>query len=592
MLLRWPVCLLLMVVTQMIVEGRAHGQNVSGKENETQNPRLVKDPFFLMWQRAVEALDESYDQWNFRPEETVDSTTFTINYIASLATDGRRRLDRVMILHADPDRDRHVTRSEAVAFLETQIGLKWVTGDPLRLEDGRVLVFSEFLRADTDQNDRISRREFVVAMWDREGADVDFSRMDSNGDEQIDLKEYANEKGPNFRNIGDDFHQADVDSDGRLSRSELELALPLSRKHLLGTNLHAFDDDGDQCLSEQEYRLSMLGNFNYPWEQLPKDRNEDGEISFDEFQFHPRDLFQLQKRYYFHRLDLDNDGLLSGDEFEFKQERLHSLYSVIEQGAEPRLIYENKKYPKLGSPSLRPGGNEVLFHAIPPEGEHQALLMSLKRDGSEVREISHGLMPSWSPQGDRFTCSRYTNGASVWVMRTDGGAAKRIDDGWGSQWSPDGRWIAYRNDNGLLLFDVQSGKISKLLSKDKHPYRYLHPYLAWSPDAETIALFAEKDRSVELLILSVGDLDGTEEEPSYKICFQTTEAVGGELDWRDDDALVFSMFSRERGRVIVYQVAASGNATPVPSDRFRQLFNPVDLASGLAGSVVVMSAAE
>ena len=59
-----------------------------------QVPTEQIDPFATMWMRAVEALDESYDQWNFRPEETVDSTTFTINYIASLATDGRRRLDQ------------------------------------------------------------------------------------------------------------------------------------------------------------------------------------------------------------------------------------------------------------------------------------------------------------------------------------------------------------------------------------------------------------------------------------------------------------------------------------------------------------------
>ena len=55
----------------------------------------------------------------FSSEETVDSTTFTINYIASLATDGRRRLDRVMILHVDPNRDRSVTREEALGFRVT-----------------------------------------------------------------------------------------------------------------------------------------------------------------------------------------------------------------------------------------------------------------------------------------------------------------------------------------------------------------------------------------------------------------------------------------------------------------------------------------
>ena len=309
------------------------------------------DPIATMWMRAVEALDESYDQWNFRPEETVDSTTFTINYIASLATDGRRRLDRVMILHVDPNRDRSVTREEALGFLESQIGLRWVSGDRLRFQDGRVLVFSEFLRADTNQDDRISKKEFVVAMWDREGVDAQFSIMDLNGDGVIDLSEYADPRSPNFRNVIEIFNQADSSGDLLLDREELYQWVPMHRRHLLDSNLAAFDEDGDQALSIDEFRLSMLGNYNYPWEVKPEDRNRDGEISFDEFSFHPRDLFQLQKRYYFHCLDVDGDNSLSQDEFAFQQRRNHVLVSVDVKGNSSRLIFDDAKYPRVSGPN-------------------------------------------------------------------------------------------------------------------------------------------------------------------------------------------------------------------------------------------------
>ncbi len=533
------------------------------------------DPLRVMWERAVEALDESYDQWNFRPEETVDSTTFTINYIASLATDGRRRLDRVMILHADPDQDRAVTRTEALDFLQSQIGLKWISGEPLRHDDGRVLVFADFLRADTDQDDVISEQEFVVAMWDREGGDAEFAQMDQNGDRKIDLKEYSHSGGSNYRNVVDAFHRLDADGDGLATLKELRGAVPLYRRHLVDTNFAAFDENDDQRLSIDEYRLSMLANYNYPWEYLPEDDNLDGQISFEEFQFHPRDLFQLQKRYYFHRLDLDQDGLLSADEFAFKIQPMHSLVrlkSGLGQDT-PKQIFSDKKYTRLGSPAIRRGDSEVLFHAVPREGEHQAVLLLVKSDGSETREIGHGLMPSWSPNGDRFVCSRYDGGASVWIVGLDGNARTRIDSGWGGEWSPDGSRIAYRNDNGVRLFDVTSGKSEIWFDKHEHPYRYLYPHFAWSPDGQRLALFAQRQQTIELVVLQMPVNKGAEEgagvgnsEAStgvqYDILFGASEEVLGDLLWTDDGRLLFSMFSRDLGRPVLYQASVDSKQKP------------------------------
>ena len=547
-----------------------------------QAPTEQIDPFATMWMRAVEALDESYDQWNFRPEETVDSTTFTINYIASLATDGRRRLDRVMILHVDPNRDRSVTREEALGFLESQIGLRWVSGDRLRFQDGRVLVFSEFLRADTNQDDRISKQEFVVAMWDREGVDAQFSIMDLNGDGVIDLSEYADPKSPNFRNVIEIFNQADSSGDVLLDREELYRWIPMHRRHLLDSNLAAFDEDGDQALSMDEFRLSMLGNYNYPWEVKPEDRNRDGEISFDEFSFHPRDLFQLQKRYYFHRLDVDGDNSLSQDEFAFQQQRNHVLVSVDEKSNSSRLIFDDAKYPRLGSPVIRSGGEEVLFHAIPPEGEHQAVLKLVKIDGSETREIGVGLLPSWSPNGDRFVCSRYDGGSSVWIMGLNGTAHKRIDDGWGAQWSPDGRKIAYRNDNGIRLYEVSTGQSTQLFDKTQHPYRYVHPYFAWAPDSSRLAFFGELNREIELAVLSLtDDGDATQKVDkdvgNYEVKLRTSEAVNGELSWSADGRLLFSLRSREHGRLVIYEMDPDNDARPRVVDSFLELRHPMDV---------------
>jgi WD40 repeat protein len=515
------------------------------------------DPMRLILQRASEAMDESYDSWNFRPEETVDSTTFTINYIASLSTDGQKRLDRVMILHVDPNRDRMVTRDEALRFLETQLGIRWVTGDRLRFDDGRVVAFAGFLRADTDQNDEISEQEFVVAVWDRDGAKADFAAMDANGNGAVTLTEYASPNGPNVRNMIELFERADVDGDGGLSERELLQVTPVNRRHLVRSNLVAFDDDADQLLSLTEFRISMLGNLNYPWEMLPQDENHDDAISFDEFQFHPRDLFQLQKRYYFHRLDGNGDDQLTIDEFDFEQQKSYSLYRISRGGEEVKEVYQSDRFPTVGAPSVSQDGQSILLHAIPPQGEHKALVVIMSADGNETREICHGLMPSWAPASGRFACSRYEGGAGVWIMRTDGNAERRIDDGWGAQWSPDGRSIAYTNDNSIRVYDLASGQSRIVLAKQEHPYRYVHPHLAWSPDSRRIAFYGNLDREVEIGVLDISRGNELNQR------FRTVDALTHDLTWmQDGKRLLFSMHSPRYGRSLIYQLQVDTRDPP------------------------------
>lgn len=524
----------------------------------TDTADAADDPIRLIWKRAVEALDESYDSWNFRPEETVDSTTFTINYIASLSTDGQRRLDRVMILHVDPDRDRMVTRDEALRFLETQLGLRWVTGDLLRFDDGRVVDFAGFLRADTDQNDEISEQEFVVAVWDRDGAKADFAAMDVDGNGTVTLSEYAAPDGPNVRNMVLSFEQADLDGNGGLNESELVQMTPIHRRHLVRSNLVAFDEDADQQLSLTEFRISMLGNLNYPWDKLPQDEDHDDAISFEEFQFHPRDLFQLQKRYYFHRLDGNGDQRLTIDEFEFAQQKSYSLYRISKGGEDVAEIYRNDRFPTVGSPSITKDGESILLHAIPPQGEHKALIVVMSADGKETREVCHGLMPSWAPTGGRFACSRYEGGAGVWIMRTDGNSERRIDDGWGAQWSPDGQLIAYTNDNSIRVYDVARQESRVILAKQDHPYRYVHPHLAWSPDSRRLAFYGNLNHEVEIGVVDVGGSNQLNQR------FRTMDASSHDLAWMQDGRrLLFSMQSPRYGRNLIYQMNVDTNESPV-----------------------------
>ncbi|MGI9472970.1 MAG: hypothetical protein ACR2NZ_15625 [Rubripirellula sp.] len=550
---------LLVLWSAITLSGLATSVSVDAIENVVSEPDLKEstpDPFDRVLRRAIEAMDESYDGWQHRPEETVDSTTFTINYSASISTDGRRRLDRVLILHADKNSDRKVSREEAIRFLEIQLGIRWITDDYLRMEDGRVVDFANFLRCDVDQNDRLSKTEFVDTWWNSDTAERDFEDFDQDGDGEVTLAEFSRRNGPYLRDPIAMFRSADRNGDDGLDAAELKASVSSGRAHLVGPNLKAFDDDDDGKLSLAEYRVSMLANFNYPWDMRPQDEDRDGRISYAEFKFHPRNLFQLQKRYYFHRLDRDQDNYLDTDEFDFEQYRLHSLYRVSVDGENSRKLYQHEDFPIVSSPSVSRDGRGILFDATPPEGAHQAQIIWISADGQDARDICDGVMPSWSRRG-QFACCRYEGGASVWIMNTDGTPAKRIDDGWAAQWSPDGKSIAYTNDNSIRIYDVASEKSRTALAKGDHPYQYIFWNMTWSPDSRQIAFKGKLDGTHELAILS---LDGPSQ---LNRRFATSNEMADDLAWSPDGGrLLFNMHSRPHRHKVIFQLDVQTDRPP------------------------------
>ncbi len=515
----------------------------------------MPDPFDEVLERAVNAMDESYEGWQLRPDETVDSTTFTINYSASIATDGRRRLDRVMILHADENRDRKVSREEARRFLEIQLGIRWFTGDLLRHLDGRIVDFSSFLALDMNQDNKLGKVEFIDQWPNQETAEADFLRMDTNSDDAISLAEFADADGSQLRDPIEEFRRADANLDALLDLDELQAATPPSRTHLIRVNLSAFDEDADGKLNLKEYRLSMLGNANYPWQTLPDDKDGDDQISFEEFRFHPRNLFQLQRRYYFHRLDHDADGKLSPNELKFKQRKRYSLYRISADGEESRMIYRDEKFSICGSPAVSPDGRWILFDVTPPEGANDSQILLMTADGVDARNLCDGVMPTWSSDGSQFACSRYEGGTGVWIMNLDGTPEVRIDDGWAAQWSPDGKSIAYTNDNSLRVFDIESGKSREVLSKRSHPYSYIYANMCWSPDSKQLVFKGRLPDRKEIVIVNMtGD-------PRLRTRFSTKAEMGSDFAWSPDGRrILFNLHNGERS--LVHQLDLESDDPP------------------------------
>ncbi|MCG8652603.1 MAG: hypothetical protein MI861_22375, partial [Pirellulales bacterium] len=348
----------------------------------------VPDPYEGLLDLAIEAMDQSYDGWNLRPEQGMNSTFFAINFAASLATDNRRRLDREIVSQADPNEDHLVTREEAKQFLEVQLGIRWKTGDRLRLTDGRVVNFARFLNMDVIADDKISMDEFIENWWRPHSAKEDFQSLDRDRNQELSLAEFAHPDGPNLVDPIAQFRAADTNLDGQLDVEELNAAVALDRKNLISSSLSGFDYDDNQKLSLTEYRLSMLGNFNYDWPTVPKDGNNDDTLSFEEFVFsNKRDLFQLQRRFFFHRLDVDSNKKLSVSEFEFKSKGLTTLVLVSTESGEMSDIYKRKEFPTCGSPAVSPDGQWIAFDAVPLEGVSKSRVLKMNLDGKNVHNL-------------------------------------------------------------------------------------------------------------------------------------------------------------------------------------------------------------
>ena len=466
----------------------------------------IPDPFEDLLDKAVAALDESYEQWNMRPKEYVNSHSFVANFIGSISPEGKKFVTGRILRQADPDGDGQMNRADARNFLTYQLGMTWGEGHRIREPTGRVLQLDQYLMADVNSDGSVTREEFTSHGWgDR--TDGTFQRLDGDDDGRVTIGEYRDFRNTeNYFDTVEWFRSADVDLSGLLDAAEIKNAVDAKRQHLVPSTIGAFDQNYDQLLSLQEFRLSMLGNRNYPWAERPVDRNRDGDLSYDEFIFHSTDLFQLQRRYYFHRLDRNRDRRLSLAEFEYMEAKPNAIRRENKAEGLTSLIYQDEEFPILGLPDLSPDGQKILFHrkSNDPKVGSQVVLSDLR--GEVTTLLCSGSHPSWSPDGAKFVCARTvgegTAGKQIWVMAADGKEGRSIGQGTAPCWSPDGNWIAFMRDNGIVLYDTASQKSSELVAREDHRYTGLGD-LAWEPNSRRLALLATRPNFTELVFVPV-----------------------------------------------------------------------------------------
>ena len=186
------------------------------------------------------------------------------------------------------------------------------------------------------------------------------------------------------------------------------------------------------------------------------------------------------------------------------------LFVAKSDGSDPKPLIRAPEITSQGSPSWSRDGRLIAFDGWgKTESGGGAAIFVVNPDGSNLRRLTEGAMPSLSPQGQRIAFSRYSLGRGVWIMSSNGPDEELVqidEEGWGTDWSPDGTRIAYTKYDGsganLSIFNIVEGTRSLVFAPNESPYRQIYWNFAWSADSQTIAFKGtRKDGKPELAVV-------------------------------------------------------------------------------------------
>ena len=145
---------------------------------------------------------------------------------------------------------------------------------------------------------------------------------------------------------------------------------------------------------------------------------------------------------------------------------------------------ESRRLAEGVQPAWSPDGAELAFAIISREGPAET--WAVRPDGSGRRRVASGRMPSWSPDGTRIALREIVGvDAGVSVVDRSGANRRFISRRVGYSrllWSPDSRSLAYRDEDVLVVADVETGASREFRG------RAAGTPIAWSPGGHRILL--------------------------------------------------------------------------------------------------------
>lgn len=191
-------------------------------------------------------------------------------------------------------------------------------------------------------------------------------------------------------------------------------------------------------------------------------------------------------------------------------------------------------------PAWSPNGEQIAFTRAFGDGPDEVDLMLMQANGTNVRHITNykrptryeDWSPQWAPSGKRLVFHRVDKDrelSAIFTIRPDGGDLRRltpwkIDAGGEPDWAPNGRWILYRDADGIACLIHPNGDDRHCIT-DTHSGQFEWGSGSFSPD-ETKIIFSRRPGVGPGFDVFRMNLDG-----SGLVNVTATSAWDGTPDW-------------------------------------------------------------
>ena len=209
------------------------------------------------------------------------------------------------------------------------------------------------------------------------------------------------------------------------------------------------------------------------------------------------------------------------------------LYFMNLDGTDPqRITVPVKNFTHLGSTEWSADGKQLVCD-MSMGGTDTSHVMIMNADGSDIRDLTTGCMPSLSPDGKQIVFSRA--GAGIMKINSDGTKLEQIErSGWGTQWSPDGRYIAWGQGNNITLLNTRTDERHSLLTDEQaSQLRYIYWNLGWSHDGRSLA-FKARDAATDSDLVVVADVDSPD---GFKVLY-SGKGINADFTWHPNGKTV------------------------------------------------------
>ena len=296
----------------------------------------------------------------------------------------------------DSNQNGQVSAKEAEQIIDVAYGMKHITGAPLRDSRGRVLYRSYIIPTDKDNDQRLSKKEYVpsIRLPDKEVLEL-FHGMDADQNGFLTFQEMTTSHNTNIDEFNY-FLSRDRDLDGLLSAAELlKFNSNDSTPLRLPQGMAAFDTDGDGKFSLQEFRLAPVG-ISYVTMRVygRKDLNHDAKLSWQEFYVEPSPQVIGLAWELFTRFDRNKNGQLDLNEFEFQFDPTKvppsKLFVACDKNQDQELSLE--EYLILGA-ILNPKEAKRNFRVVDFDGNGKMSLAEFQALPDLLSPLERGLIP-------------------------------------------------------------------------------------------------------------------------------------------------------------------------------------------------------